>query len=79
MKRGVASRSATFKLPHVEVLLREEVAKITAQHWANTVQHVISIETKFRGDGGASAHVQPIIIHLDEDDMDSDTNHTGEI
>lgn len=77
MKRGVAARNATFKLADVEVLLREEAAKVTAQHWANAVQHVISIETKFRGDGGASAHVQPIIIHLDEDDMDSDSDLSG--
>ncbi|KAH9378051.1 hypothetical protein HPB48_016129 [Haemaphysalis longicornis] len=77
MKRGVAARNATFKLADVEVLLREEVGKVTAQHWANIVQHVINIETKFRGDGEASAHVQPIIIHLGEDDMDSDSDFSG--
>ncbi|KAH9374347.1 hypothetical protein HPB48_013149 [Haemaphysalis longicornis] len=76
MKLGVAARNSTFKLPYVEVLLREEVAKVTSQHWAKTVQHVISIETKFRGNGGASAYVQPIMIHLGED-MDSDSNLTA--
>ncbi|KAH9374666.1 hypothetical protein HPB48_006499 [Haemaphysalis longicornis] len=77
MKRGVAPRNVTFKLSDVEVLLREEAAKVTAQHWVNAVQHVINIETKFMGDGGASVHVQPIIIHLDEDDMDSDSDLSG--
>ncbi|KAH9360639.1 hypothetical protein HPB48_007260 [Haemaphysalis longicornis] len=60
MKRGVAARNATFKLADLDVLLREEVAKVTAQHWANTVRHVMNIETKFRGDGEATGHTGEI-------------------
>lgn len=59
------------------MLLREEAAKITAQHWANTVQHVIGIESKFREDGRAGTHVQPIIIDLGEDNIDLDNDQSG--
>ncbi|KAH9364841.1 hypothetical protein HPB48_001300 [Haemaphysalis longicornis] len=77
LKRSIAARNAIVKLADVEVLLRQEAAKVTAQHWANAVRHVIKIETMLSGDGGASAHVQPIIIHLDKDDMDSDSDLSG--
>lgn len=76
MKRGVAARNATFKLTDVEALLIEEAAKVTTEHWAKAVKHVINIEKKFMGDGSGSAYVQPIIINL-EDDMDSESDVSG--
>lgn len=55
------------------VLPSEDAAKVTAQHFANAAQYV-KIETKFKGDGRESANVQPVIIHLSEDDIDSDSD-----
>lgn len=71
-KQGVAARNATFKLADVEVLLREGATKLTAEYWASAVHHVIDIEITSMADSGASEHVQPIIIDLGEDDVNSD-------
>lgn len=77
MSTAVAARNATFKLTDIEVLLKEEATKVTAEHWANAVRHVTGIELLFMANSGASAHDQPIVIHQSEEDMDSDSDMSG--
>lgn len=77
MKQGVVARNATFKLADVAGLQREEAFKLTAGHWAKAVRHAIGIERQLMGDSGASVHVEPIVTHLGEDNMDYDSDMSG--
>lgn len=72
IKNGVGVRNTTFKLADVEVLFNEETAKVTAENWVNALRHVVDVEEKFKPDMSASAHIEPIIITVHEDDSSSD-------
>ncbi|XP_029827021.2 uncharacterized protein LOC115312279 [Ixodes scapularis] len=68
IKNGVAARNTTFKISDVGRLLKEEAEKVTADNWRKPVRHVVGVEEGYRRGGTTSAHVEPIVIELGEDD-----------
>lgn len=76
IKNGVAARNTTIKISDVERLLKEKAEKVTADNWRNAVRHVVGVEEGYRRGGATSAHVEPIVIELGEDDT-SESNLSG--
>lgn len=72
IKGEVASKNTTFKLPHVQALLMEAVANVTADTWKKCVDHVIKEESKMWDlDGLMDDILEPFIIHVGDDDSES--------
>ncbi|KAH9368291.1 hypothetical protein HPB48_008043 [Haemaphysalis longicornis] len=47
VKNALAATNTTFNIKHVEQLLDENVAAVTAEHWQEAVRHVETLEAKF--------------------------------
>ncbi|KAH8042695.1 hypothetical protein HPB51_025527 [Rhipicephalus microplus] len=67
-KNGVAADNRDFKLSRVDTILRNKIRQITVVDWKDSIQHMMDLEAKFRLDTSGNEHIQPIIIHLREDD-----------
>jgi len=75
MKRYVRARNKTYKLPEVEILLRESVQDVTPTQWSNYVAHVMKEELKYWDlDNLMEEIVEPFIINVGEDSSDSETD-----
>ncbi|KAH6925302.1 hypothetical protein HPB50_003393 [Hyalomma asiaticum] len=74
-KTGATADNTDFKLPMVEGTPRDKISNLIAEDWTNNIKHVTDLEDNVRLDKSGSDYVQPIIIHLDEDETgESDCN-----
>jgi len=46
VKQYVKQNNTTFKLPDVQNLLLESIARVTPEHWCNFIKHVVEEENK---------------------------------
>ncbi|KAM7311876.1 uncharacterized protein ISCGN_008783 [Ixodes scapularis] len=74
IKNRVAARNTMFKIGDVERLLKEEAEQVTASNWCNAVRHVVEAEESFKQGGTTSAHIEPIVIALNEGDTSSESD-----
>ncbi|KAM7281660.1 uncharacterized protein ISCGN_006325 [Ixodes scapularis] len=74
IKNRVAARNTMFKIGDVERLLKEEAEQVTASNWCNAVRHVVVVEESFKQGGTTSAHIEPIVIALNEGDTSSESD-----
>ncbi|KAM7308216.1 uncharacterized protein ISCGN_011850 [Ixodes scapularis] len=74
IKNRVAARNRMFKTGDVERLLKEEAEQVTASNWCNAVRHVVEVEESFKQGGTTSAHIEPIVIALNEGDTSSESD-----
>ncbi|KAH9367097.1 hypothetical protein HPB48_011020 [Haemaphysalis longicornis] len=58
----------TFSIAHVEQLLKDKVAEVTAEHWREALRHVQTLEAEFQQVTCRSDHIDPIVVALEEDD-----------
>ncbi|XP_040063080.1 uncharacterized protein LOC120837639 [Ixodes scapularis] len=65
IKNRVAARNTMFKIGDVERLLKE-AEQVTASNWCNAVRQVVEVEESFKQGGTTSAHIEPIVIALNE-------------
>ncbi|XP_040063883.1 uncharacterized protein LOC120838169 [Ixodes scapularis] len=80
IKNRVAARNTMFKIGDVERLLKEEAEQVTASYWCNAVRHVVEVEESFKQGGTTSAHIEPIVIALNEGDTsESDMSSVGPV
>lgn len=77
VKNAVAAANTTFNITHVEQLLKDKVAEVTAEHWREAVKHVQTLEAKFQQAIYGSDHIEPIVITLEEDDESTSDDVTG--
>lgn len=77
VKNAVAAANTTFNITHVEQLLKDKVAEVTAEHWREAVRHVQTLEEKFQQVTCSSDHIDPIVITLEEDDESTSDDATA--
>lgn len=74
MKNEVAAKNKTFKLKDVKHLLIEALNKVSSLNWQKCISHVIKEEEKmYKLDGIIDELTEPILICLNDDSSDSDS------
>ncbi|XP_046395146.1 uncharacterized protein LOC124162602 [Ischnura elegans] len=79
VKGAVAKRNTTFKMADIEVLMNEELDRVTAMEWEKCVQHAEKIqEDDYRRDTAIDSVMESIVINLQDDSSDSLSDESDE-
>ena len=72
VKHYVAKNNTTFKMKDVKELVETALTSITSEAWKKCVSHVVDIENYYEKTEHIMQAIEPVIIHLNSDDEESD-------
>lgn len=72
VKQDVASRNNTFKTGDTEWPLKEAVDYVTTDRWHGCVEHVKTLQGKFRQSDIDESYVEPDVMALDANDPEKE-------
>ena len=79
VKGEVRRNNVTFKLQDIKKLFEEALNKVTSEVWKKCVSHVIKEEEKmWIVDGLVDDSVEPLIISVNAEDTDADSDLANE-